>query len=455
MWLVAVALVAAGLVLGTILNGAPSAAVLGTVAVLIAFAATIYWPALGLAILAATYPFDLTTYLGPLKVTSSDALIGVLVGVLVIRQLLPNPPPIRRTKLDVPVILFAVATVASLLSLTGNLSVQLVALVKAFGGFVLFFITTQCVRDLRDALLVIGAVIGAGVIQAVQTITPFATGGEAVSLDTRATGTLIDPNLFAGYLVLVIPLVVALGISFRQWWPIIPTIAATLVLVAALAVTLSRSGWLGLVAGGIVLLLLLWTRWRRVAAVLVVVAGCVVIAGLSGPIAARLAPSDNGPMQMLADREQVWTAAVKMALDHPIFGVGVDNFQNFYPIYSGRDDELNHAHNLFLNMVAERGILGLVTFLAFVGILLVQILRASLAATAPPGVPEVLFGLSAAFAAYFVHSQFDVSYYDYKVLLLFWLLAGCAAALDRVCQTASDRSVRSQVISASAIPRRA
>ena len=41
----------------------------------------------------------------------------------------------------------------------------------------------------------------------------------------------------------------------------------------------------------------------------------------------------------------------------------------------------------------------------------------------------LLVGLCAAFAAYLVHSQFDVSYYDYKVLLAFWLLAGVAAAL--------------------------
>jgi hypothetical protein len=46
-------------------------------------------------------------------------------------------------------------------------------------------------------------------------------------------------------------------------------------------------------------------------------------------------------------------------------------------------------------------------------------------------------GLIAAFAAYLVHSLLEVSYYDYKVLLLFWLLAGVAASLPRLL--AADR----------------
>src|SRR5205823_931224 len=148
-------------------------------------------------ILAFTYPFDLTTYAGPIKVTSSAALMVVLVLVLVGRQFLRNPLPIRRTRLDVPVALFAVASVLSLASMTGNLSGQLIGLVKAFGGFVLFFIATQTVRELKDAAVVVGAIISTAFVQAVDTIIPFVNGTQSVSVDSRATGTLVDANLFA------------------------------------------------------------------------------------------------------------------------------------------------------------------------------------------------------------------------------------------------------------------
>lgn len=439
-WLGAVGLAAGGLVLGTILAGAPSGAILGTVAVLLATGAAIYRPALGLAVLAFTYPYDLTTYAGPVKLTSSAALLGVLVLVLVGRQLLSNPPSIVHTQLDIPVLLFAAASVVSLAGLTGNLSVQVVALLKAFGGFAIFFIATQTVRSLSDALLVIGSIIATGLVQAVQTLVPFVTEGQATSVDTRATGTLIDANLFAGYLVLVIPLVLALGLAFHHRWATLPTIAATLALTAALAVTLSRSGWLGLIVGALVLWLLLRERRWRIASVAAAVTAGVLAVGLAGPIAARLGPSDSGPMQMLADRSQVWSAAIRIAIDHPVFGVGIDNFQDFYPIYSGRDDGLNHAHNLFLNMAAERGMLGLLAF-GVVLLWLLKCLASAFTGANTLAMRAMVAGLAASFAAYMVHSLFDVSYYDYKVLLLFWLLVGLVAAMSSK-RVAVNRSIR-------------
>jgi hypothetical protein len=158
-WLSVAALAVGGLALGTVLAGAPSEVVLGTLAVLLTAGAALYRPALGLALLAFTYPFDLKTYAGPVKLTTSAALMAVLVLTFVIRQFLPNPPEIRRTPLDVPVLLFGGATVLSLAGLTGNTGDELVALLKAFGGFLIFFIATQSLRSFGDALLLVAAVI--------------------------------------------------------------------------------------------------------------------------------------------------------------------------------------------------------------------------------------------------------------------------------------------------------
>jgi len=428
-WYGFAALAGGGLVLGTVLAGAPPSAILGTVAVLLAAGAAIYWPALGLAILAFTYPFDLTTYAGPVKVTSSAALMAVLALVLVGRQFLRNPPPIQRTKLDIPVALFAAASVLSLASMTGNLSGQLVGLVKAFGGFVLFFIATQTIRELRDALVVVGAIIATGFVQALDTVIPFINGSQAVSVDSRATGTLVDANLFAGYLVLIIPLVLAMGTLFRPKWATLPMVVVTVAMAGALVVTLSRSGWLGLAVGLVSLWFLLRERRWRIAGLAVVVVAFLAVIGLSGPIAARLGPApDNGPAQMLASREEVWGVAARITLDHPIFGVGIDSFQDFYPIYSTTGDDLNHAHNLFLNIAAERGFLGLLAF----GVLILTLFKSFARASRKAGFVierALVAGLLASFVAYCAHSLFDVSYYDYKVLLLFWLLVGVTASL--------------------------
>jgi hypothetical protein len=54
--------------------------------------------------------------------------------------------------------------------------------------------------------------------------------------------------------------------------------------------------------------------------------------------------------------------------------------------------------------------------------------------------------LIAVFAGYLAHSMLDVSYYDYKILLLFWLLAGTAAVVGQRQAQATEPSIaRNQV----------
>jgi O-antigen ligase len=89
---------------------------------------------------------------------------------------------------------------------------------------------------------------------------------------------------------------------------------------------------------------------------------------------------------------------------------------------------VDHAHNLFLNIAAERGIIGLVTF-AILVVALFRNLAKGFHLGASPIYRAVSAGLFASFVAFFAHSLFDVSYYDYKILLLFWLLLGIAASL--------------------------
>src|SRR5205085_12558063 len=105
--------------------------VLGTMAVLVAVGAAVYRPALGLAVLVFTYPYDLTTWAGPVKLTTSQALMFILLAVWVGRQVLPNPPALRRTALDIPVVVFAAAPYLSVLDLTGHLDQRLVGLLNA------------------------------------------------------------------------------------------------------------------------------------------------------------------------------------------------------------------------------------------------------------------------------------------------------------------------------------
>jgi len=405
----------------------PVPAALGTLAVLLAIGGALFRPALGLAVLAFSYPFDLTTHAGSLKLTTSAALLAILFVVWVVRQFLRNPPKCRTTTLDWPIVLFAGATVLSLVSVlgpVGDIDDELIGLLKAAGGFLIFFLTVQSLDERRDLWLVMGAIMATGLIQAIMTIFSVLTG-PPLSAATRATGTTIQPNLFAGYLVLIIPLVFAAAAVLGQRWVAVAA-GAILLYGVALIATLSRSGFMGLVAGTVALAILLPEKCKKIAVLGASVFVALFITGLAGPLADRLGEA-AGHLTSLAGRLPIWDAAVQMLIQHPAFGVGVANFDNALGWYNPAL-HFDHAHNLFLNIAAERGIIGLATF-SIVLVALFRTLAKGFNQGASPVHRAVSAGLAASFVAFFAHSMFDVSYYDYKILLLFWLLMGIAASL--------------------------
>jgi O-antigen ligase len=431
LWLGTLGLAIAGLALGIILAGAPPEAVLGTLAALLAIGAAIYRPALGLAVLAFAYPYDLKTYAGPVKLTTSAALLAILAIVWVGRQILPNPPAWQATPLDLPVALFAIATVLSLLSLSGHYTDQLVGLLKAGGAFVLFFVTTQSLRERRDLWLVVGAVVATGLIVALQTTVPVLAGTTVVSDATRAKGITIDPNLFGGYLVLVSSLAVAMALTLRERWAMIAGGLAAFIFAIALVATLSRSAWIGSLVALITLIILVPHRRRVLASIGAFIVALVLIVGLAGPIGARLgSQSGDGPFQTFTSRVPIWKAGWDMFLHHPILGIGINNFSNFIGSYDPELD-VNQAHNLFVNIAAERGLLGIATFLV---VLIMLFVTVAVAIRKAPDFPHrvLVAGMMAGLVGFLVHSLFDVSYYDYKVLLLLWLVVSTVACLPSI-----------------------
>src|SRR5919204_210234 len=180
-WPLLLGVIAAGVLLGAILSGASALALLGTLAALLAIGAAIYRPALGLGILALTYPFDLTTQAGSFKVPTSYALLAILFVVWAGRQFFPDPPPLQRTSLDRAVAIFAGVTVLSVLGRTGDYSLQLAGQAKSAGGFLAFFLLTQSVRQRKDIWLVVGAFGFSGLVEAALVAWPVITGAEPPS----------------------------------------------------------------------------------------------------------------------------------------------------------------------------------------------------------------------------------------------------------------------------------
>ena len=135
--------------------------------------------------------------------------------------------------------------------------------------------------------------------------------------------------------------------------------------VIAILVTYSRGAFLGL--GVVLTILFLKSRGKVIALVLVILATPLVLDFLPEQWFGRMSTIQNYEKDASANARLVaWEVALKIALDHPILGAGFlpfteDNFRFYVPWYGGIAHD---AHNIFLQVLAEHGFIGLGFYVA-------------------------------------------------------------------------------------------
>ncbi len=220
--------------------------------------------------------------------------------------------------------------------------------------------------------------------------------------------------------------------------------AGQIPLILALLRTDSRGAWFAYGAGIILLLVLAGVRrtWRGVAVVLLAVVVAVLAAGpyssrIFGRLRSVFDPGENQTRVVLAE------AALAIFANYPITGTGLNTFSLVHPGYTARAAPRlrphSSAHNIFLNMAAEGGVLGLAAFAAILLFALVAGWRWHTAARSPH---ETLMSAAvfAAFVGILVHEQFDATINSVHLSAGLWLLAG--ALMINGSKPASDPTDR-------------
>jgi putative inorganic carbon (HCO3(-)) transporter len=260
------------------------------------------------------------------------------------------------------------------------------AAVEAFTRYLpnamLFLVVFAGVRTREQLLWVVGAlVVGAFIGAAYGLVSPVPVDEEG-----RLSGALGNANETAASLVAGGALAAALAMALRGK-PILRLASAIVVPLCAMAVflTASRGGLVALATALIVAVFLAPGR-RRAAAFglgLAVVLGAVVYFGALAPAAARerVTQLSGG-----TGRTDIWKVGWRMVEDQPVRGIGAGNFEVssiHYLIAPGaliRDDFIvdtpKVAHNTYLNVLAELGVIGLAMFLGIIGFSIACALKA-------------------------------------------------------------------------------
>jgi len=253
------------------------------------------------------------------------------------------------------------------------------------------------------------------------------------AVEYRVASFFPHPNQLAGFVVLFVPLAVGLYRVFESRLARAACILLALAAVPAAIFTYSRGVLVALVALVVVL-----ARSRRAWPL---IAGAAVVVVLLAPAAWHDRVADAGSLDRpeIATRLDFWDAAVSMFQANPLLGVGLNNFDVAYVSLerTGRTflpgtglAAPETAHNLYLNTLAEQGLVGIAALLLLV--LAAGRLALALRRSDDPRVRGFGLGLLGAGVALLVSNLFDVTFVDPKTSILAWTILGVGAALQRI-----------------------
>ena len=414
-------------------------------------------PAVGVGMLLFTVPFgSVRTISLPdnVDITINEplvALIGLswLAGMIAGRWRAPALPA-----LTIPIVIILIPMALSALA-AESLLLSIKEISKWSELFVIYLVAATTVRNRRVLAALVGVLllaalleVGIGLLQVAFRIGPphFLAGGILM----RAHGTFGQPNPYGGYLALILPIALAIalaaprpGLKLLGW-------GIALAIGCGILFSLSRGAWLGTLAALSVVWLLESQRNRLravalaycgfTATLIVLILGVIPEAILArvtdlfvygSRLLQELRAGPNADNWAILERVSQWYAGWRMFAENPFLGVGIGNYPKAYEVYAlpGWPTGVGHAHNYYLNLAAEGGLLTLIAFLLFLGLAwrLAALTRRQAADTWERLLALGLLGSLAAFSA---HSLVD-SLFVHSLGILLGILFGLLSALGQ------------------------
>jgi putative inorganic carbon (HCO3(-)) transporter len=243
----------------------------------------------------------------------------------------------------------------------------------------------------------------------------------------RITSFLEHYNGLAGYLNLVTPF--CLGFALRGKDPMLRRLSWWCLALASLALLLTQSRG-GLLAYAAVLLVSAWffapDRKARIRGVTIVLAACVLAAVVAGIFFLRLTEIDDFTT---VSRLAIWGGAFTVFVHSPVLGTGFGNLRTLMGgLLSLPDGWTGDAHNLYLELLAETGIVGFAAFAFLIGVAMRRAMRQYRRSQDEFG-KIIGFAVFAAIISVLVHGTVDYLFHTTpQVTALLFLLLGMLGA---------------------------
>ncbi len=398
---------------------------------------------LGLIVLLYNYKIGIFAALILMPFIPTMAVVGLalisFVSMLV-RMFADKKTVFVKTPLDVPLAIFIVIMgISAITSFARGNSINIFLVYLSFA--LSYYTVTNAITTKKQLFAIVIGMLFAGLAVALygiyQHIFGFA-GADAwidkemfEDISTRVISTFENPNVLGEYLLLLIPVCCGYIFSRTKAFNKFVTVCITAVLCMCMIYTYSRGNWIGLIVAFALFFMFYDSRivWLGVIALL--------FAPVFVPqtIIDRLLSVGDTSDSSTSYRVYIWIGTIAMLKDYWLCGIGLGSeaYNLIYPFYSYSGIVAPHSHNLYLQIITENGIMGIISFIVIIFVYYKAVIS-TVITTDNKMLKATVTGLAAGMFGYLVQGMFDNVWYNYRIVFMFYIIVAltiCAVNISK------------------------
>lgn len=384
----------------------------------------------------------------PFFVSIAPAPVSILMGFLIIsfltKKVLKKERLFTNTPLNIPLLFLFLITCLSFLNSINYFDTLKGGVFRLIGYILIFFVMVEEVKDPRHIKRIIFAISAGIILASFDGIWQVLTGKDfirgyvpVINIGlVRATAAFKDSNILGIYLSAFAPLVFGLNLYYFKNKQKLAFIFVSLIALIGIILTYSRPTLLAIY---VVLFFLGVARKDKILISLLII--FTLLSSFLLPKSVKNWATEVGynPLRFMCndDRIAVYRNSFNMIKDHPFIGLGANTYMKNYKKYREPVEYRNivtkdymYAHNNFLHMAAEIGLLGLGFFIWLLYKLFMEC-RNIYRKLDDDYLKIVSLSLSACLIAFLVNGLTESSLYYSRVAIIFWYIMGLALALNK------------------------
>jgi len=367
----------------------------------------------------------------PLSLKISSGFLGLGALLWLGKMIVMRKMDFKATPFDIGITLLVVLSACSIWA-SPDREFSFYNYYNLMGRYILiYYLAVNNIRSSSQVKRLIWAMLASAVLVSLYGFHQYFFGDNASALEwvdgeqfpdlkMRVFSTLENPNLLAGFLVTMMAIASGMGYKSDTIKSKMAFSALVILFGGCLVLTYSRGAWISLLA---IIGMYGVLCNRRIFWLLLLLPIIAFFAhdALLERLMSIMNPTDTSSTLRIA----LWESTIAMIMDKPFFGIGWGAYWMVYPDYdffiNNANTKIFHAHNMYLNIAAEIGIPGLITFLSMMyGH--VRLALSSIGGTAQHWSSGVMLGIVGAICGLIVNGFTDYVLFNIQLSMLFWLL---------------------------------